>query len=100
MAKRAKLTGPLAQRLQSNRAAADQEQVAPAGEGDAKPEHDPTDTKTLLVRINRAGWQELRRLSIDLDRPVDSLMIEAGNSLLARHGKPAVIEKRLPAPKK
>lgn len=54
------------------------------------------DYKTAMIRINRAGWQELSFLSTELDRPLDELLIEAANALLVAYGKPAIIEKRLP----
>lgn len=54
-------------------------------------------TKTVLLRINKRGWLELRRLALDLDQPLDSLLIEAANDLLSANGKPKVVEKRQPA---
>jgi hypothetical protein len=35
--------------------------------------------------MNRAGWAELSHLSTDLDRPLEDLLIEAANDLLAKH---------------
>ena len=50
--------------------------------------------KTAMIRINPEGWRELRRLAIDLDTPLDDLLIEAANEMLQRHGRPALVEKR------
>jgi hypothetical protein len=59
------------------------------------PSADPArDFKTAMMRINRAGWQELSRLSIDLDSTLEDLLIQAGNDLLRKHGRAGVIEKR------
>ncbi|MCJ2065865.1 hypothetical protein MKK63_24620 [Methylobacterium sp. J-088] len=63
---------------------------APAAEG-------PRDYKTMMCRVNRAGWQEMSRLAIDRDRNLEDLIIEACNDLLVREGFSPVIEKRSPA---
>lgn len=56
----------------------------------------PRDLKTMMCRVNRAGWQEMSRLSIELDRNLEDLLIEACNDLLVKNGHPPVIEKRSP----
>jgi hypothetical protein len=61
-----------------------------------KPSATGGDVKTILLRLNREGWAELRKLSVDTDTALDTLLVEAANSLLAKHGRPAVVEKRLP----
>lgn len=61
----------------------------PAAEG-------PRDFKTMMCRVNRAGWQEMSRLAIDRDRNLEDLIIEACNDLLVREGFSPVIEKRSP----
>ena len=63
---------------------------APAADG-------PRDFKTMMCRVNRAGWQEMSRLAIDRDRNLEDLIIEACNDLLVREGFSPVIEKRSPA---
>lgn len=50
--------------------------------------------KTAMIRIDPEGWKALRRLSIELDTPLDDLLIEAANDLLRRHGEPAIVQKR------
>lgn len=57
----------------------------------------PRDFKTMMCRVNRAGWQEMSRLAIDRDRNLEDLIIEACNDLLVREGFSPVIEKRSPA---
>lgn len=54
------------------------------------------DYKTVMMRINRAGWAELSHLSVEMDRALEDMMIEAANEFLTKHGKPPVIEKRQP----
>jgi hypothetical protein len=46
--------------------------------------------KFMQTRINREGWRELTNLATDLDRPLQSLMIEAINDLLGKHARPKV----------
>lgn len=60
------------------------------------PAEGPRDLKTMMCRVNRAGWQEMSRLSIELDRNLEDLLIEACNDLLVKNGHPPVIEKRSP----
>jgi hypothetical protein len=45
----------------------------------------------LQTRLNRAGWRELTNLSTELERPLQSLMIEAINDLLGKHARPKVV---------
>ena len=45
----------------------------------------PVDLKTMQVRVNRAGWLEMSRLAQDLDMPLEELMVEAFNDVLAKH---------------
>jgi hypothetical protein len=52
------------------------------------------DFKSVMARINRAGWAELRRLAIDLDRPLEDILIDALNRTLSENGRAPVIEKR------
>jgi hypothetical protein len=52
------------------------------------------DFKTVMARMNRAGWQEFKKLSTDLDESMEDLIIQALNDLLIRHGRKAAIEKR------
>lgn len=96
MAKKPDLSSlPIGKRLQT-RASTQQtaiEQGASARSGS------DNDIKTVLLRINRDGWAELRRLSVDTDTPLDTIIINACNDVLARSGRPAIVEKRLPAKK-
>lgn len=59
----------------------------------------PSDLKTMQVRVNRAGWVEMSRLAQDLDIPLETLMVEAYNDVLVKHGKPPVVERRQPVKK-
>jgi hypothetical protein len=43
--------------------------------------------KFMQTRINRDGWRELTNLATDLDRPLQSLMIETINDLLGKHAR-------------
>ena len=58
------------------------------------------DLKTMMCRVNRAGWQEMSRLAIDTGANLEDLLIEACNELLRKHGRPPVIEKRSPTARK
>jgi hypothetical protein len=60
----------------------------------------PRDLKTMMCRVNRAGWQEMSRLAIDTGENLEDLLIEACNDLLRKKGRPPVIEKRSPSPRK
>lgn len=66
-------------------------QAAPAGQ---------RDLKTMMCRVNRAGWQEMSRLAIDKGENLEDLLIEACNDLLRKNQRPPVIEKRSPKPAK
>jgi hypothetical protein len=55
-----------------------------------KPARVPGSFKFMQTRINRDGWRELTNLSTDLERPLQSLMIEAVNDLLGKHARPKV----------
>ncbi|WP_238292976.1 hypothetical protein, partial [Methylobacterium longum] len=54
------------------------------------------DLKTMMCRVNRAGWQEMSRLAIDKGENLEDLLIEACNDLLRKNQRPPVIEKRSP----
>lgn len=75
-----------------------QEQAPAAASSTRRPAPEgPRDYKTMMCRVNRAGWQEMSRLAIDRDRNLEDLIIEACNDLLVREGFSPVIEKRSPA---
>ena len=76
--------------------AADSRRASPAETKHAPAADAPRDFKTMMCRVNRAGWQEMSRLAIDRDRNLEDLIIEACNELLAREGFSPVIEKRTP----
>lgn len=59
----------------------------------------PSDLKTMQVRVNRAGWLEMTRLAQDLDKPLETLMVEAFNDILVKHSKPPVAKRRQPIKK-
>ena len=61
---------------------------------------DQRDLKTMMCRVNRAGWQEMSRLAIDTGENLEDLLIEACNDLLRKNGRPPVIEKRSPSARK
>jgi hypothetical protein len=63
------------------------EEPVPAPEAKAK---EKGSFKFMQTRINRDGWRELTNLSTELDRPLQSLMIEAINDLLGKHARPKV----------
>ncbi|MCJ2038795.1 hypothetical protein MKK55_07475 [Methylobacterium sp. J-059] len=63
------------------------------------PEPTQRDLKTMMCRVNRAGWQEMSRLAIDTGENLEDLLIEACNDLLRKNGRPPVIEKRSPNPR-
>ena len=78
-------------------------ELPPVPEADDRTEPNPTpinaglrDFKTIMARVNRAGWQELSRLAIEHDRNLEDLIIEACNDLLVREGFSPVMEKRSP----
>ena len=41
-----------------------------------------------MVHLHKAGYREMRLLSIDEERPLQGLMIEAVNDLLAKYDHP------------
>ena len=80
-------------------AAENQESQEPAASATAPTDTGPRDFKTMMCRVNRAGWQEMSRLAIDVDRNLEDLLIEACNDLLVKRGYSPVIEKRSPGRK-
>jgi hypothetical protein len=53
------------------------------------------ETKVIYLRINVAGWRELRKLAAAKDSSVQNLMIDAANNLLRENNRPAVAENPL-----
>jgi hypothetical protein len=53
------------------------------------------DVRGLLIRVNSAGYRELRQLALDEDRTLQSLAIEALNDLLRSRGLKPVIKNPL-----
>ena len=51
--------------------------------------------KVIYLRINLAGWRELRKLAAAKDTSVQTLMIEAANNLLRDNSRPTVAENPL-----
>jgi hypothetical protein len=69
----------------------------PAQKPPSSPPAEPArDYKTVMARMNRAGWQALSIMAIELDRNLEDITIEALNDLLEKYGKPRVVEKRSP----
>jgi hypothetical protein len=68
-------------------------------DGGRAPEAKQRDLKTMMCRVNRAGWQEMSRLAIDTGENLEDLLIEACNDLLRKNGRPPVIETRRPPPR-
>ena len=60
------------------------------GPGPHQPERRNAEIKTAMIRINPEGWRKLRRLAIDLNRPLDDFLIDAANEMLQRHGRPSL----------
>lgn len=61
------------------------------------PRRSHPDVKTVQVRINRRGWAALRRLADEKDEDgvsLESLMVEALNDVLLKHGQPPIVERR------
>lgn len=81
MAKRASLTGLGLAR-----------HVAPKGETPAPAKPDTGKPRHLQIRLNDAGWQELKMLSLAERRPLQALMIEALNDLLRKYGRGPMVE--------
>ena len=46
----------------------------------------------VLTRLNSEGWRALKLLTIERELPLQSLMIEAINDLLKKHGKKPVAQ--------
>lgn len=49
-------------------------------------------TRHMQTRLNDAGWEALKMLSITERRPLQGLMIEALNDLLRKYRKAPVVE--------
>jgi hypothetical protein len=60
-----------------------------------RPKRDPGSFKGLLIRMNLAGWRELRILAAERDTTLNALAIEALNDLLKKRGKEPVVENPL-----
>jgi hypothetical protein len=56
---------------------------------------DPGSFKGLLIRMNLAGWRELRILAAERDTTLNALAIEALNDLLKKRGKQPAVENPL-----
>lgn len=54
------------------------------------------DLKTVMARINRDGWREIHSLGLELDMPLQAIIVEALNDFLQKHNKPPVVETRQP----
>lgn len=68
--------------------------VVPKGEAPkpAQPETVSGKPRHLQIRLNDAGWQELKMLGIAERRPLQALMIEALNDLLRKYGRGPMVE--------
>lgn len=96
MSKRPSLAG-LTSRLAPKAAGFDEAAAASDTASALAPSQAPSrDFKTMMLRCNRKGWQEMSRLAIDEERNLEDLLIEACNDLLQKHGRPPIIEKRSP----
>lgn len=94
MSKRPALTN-----LQSQLASKRGDDPAPAA-AEAKPKRAKRkpaagEMKVIYLRINLAGWRELRKLAAAKDTSVQTLMIEAANNLLRDNNRPTVAENPL-----
>jgi hypothetical protein len=56
---------------------------------------DPGSFKGLLVRMNLAGWRELRILAAERNTTLNALAVEALNDLLKKRGKEPLVENPL-----
>jgi excisionase family DNA binding protein len=74
----------------------EQPEVAPPSPPPVAATPQQRDYKTMMMRTNREGWRAASRLSIQLDRPLEDLLVEAANDLLRKYGQSPVIEKRSP----
>lgn len=90
----------LADRLAPKAGAQPAEQAVAVAEAPLRAKEAQRDLKTMMCRVNRAGWQEMSRLAIDTGENLEDLLIEACNDLLRKNDRPPVIEKRSPAPRK
>lgn len=61
---------------------------------------DPGAFKAVLVRINAAGWRDLKILAAERSATLNALAVEAFNDLLKKHGKPRSIANPLISPSK
>ena len=50
--------------------------------------------KAIVVHLDPAGYREMRLLSLNAERPLQSLMIEAVNDLLEKYEHPRYAEGR------
>ena len=53
------------------------------------------DFKTVLARVNRDGWKELKKLSAETDTSFQDIFIEALNQHLKSKGFSPVVESRV-----
>lgn len=90
----------LSDRLAPKSSAQPAPQVAAPDVVAPSPKDGQRDLKTMMCRVNRVGWQEMSRLSIDKGENLEDLLIEACNDLLRKNDRPPVIEKRSPAARK
>lgn len=73
-----------------------QEVVAPRGRSRRPKEELATrDFKTVLARVNRDGWKELSRLSLDSDTSLQDIFIDALNEHLRANGYSPVVQSRV-----
>jgi hypothetical protein len=66
--------------------------VAPKGEPTAPAPIESTKTRHLQIRLNDAGWHELKLLGLAERRPLQGLMVEALNDLLRKYGRGPLVE--------
>lgn len=59
----------------------------PATQPEVAPESKKaSDIKTLTIRLSRADWQELARLSVDEDTSIQALAVEGIAAVFAKRG--------------
>ena len=92
MTKRPTLTN-LQGQLANKRSAAPAEEAKPKQRRKGKAT--AQEAKVIFVRLNVAGWRELRKLAVELDTSVQGLMVDAINNYLRENGHPAVAENPL-----
>lgn len=56
---------------------------------------DPGAFKSVLVRVNVAGWQALKILAAEQETTLNALAVEALNDLLKKRGKRPSVENPL-----